>query len=48
MRNAVGIILLLWLGSLSVVAQDFPKAEIFGGYQYSRQNSTNLNGWNAP
>jgi len=47
MRNIVGIILLLWLGSLSVVAQDFPKAEIFGGYQYSRQNSTNLNGWNA-
>lgn len=47
MRNIVGIILLLWLASLSVVAQDFPKSDIFGGYQYSRQNSTNLNGWNA-
>lgn len=47
MRNTVGIILLLWLASLSVVAQDFPKAEVFGGYQYSRQNSTNLNGWNG-
>ena len=30
MRNTVGIILLLWLASLSVVAQDFPKAEVFG------------------
>jgi opacity protein-like surface antigen len=35
------------------VAQDNPKAEIFGGYQYTRVNpgggidSVNLNGWNA-
>jgi hypothetical protein len=47
MRNLVGIILLLVFISLAAVAQDFPKAEIFGGYQLSRQNSTNLNGWNA-
>jgi hypothetical protein len=47
MRNLVGIILLCVLASLTTVAQDFPKAELFGGYQYSRQNSTNLSGWNG-
>lgn len=47
MRNLVGIILVFLLVSLASLAQDFPKAELFGGYQLSRQNSTNLNGWNA-
>ncbi len=47
MRKFLTLTVLLLLGSLSVIAQDFPKAEVFGGYQYSRQNSTNLNGWNG-
>ena len=47
MRNCVCFAFLFLLASLTVAAQDFPKAEIFGGYQLSRQNSTSLNGWNA-
>jgi hypothetical protein len=47
MRKFLTLTVLVLLGSLLVAAQDFPKAEVFGGYQYSRQNSTNLNGWNA-
>src|SRR6185369_13882744 len=47
MRKLVSIILLLWLASLSAAAQDFPKAEIFGGYQLTRLDGTTLNGWNA-
>ena len=47
MRKFAGLILLFLLFSLVSVAQDFPKAEVFGGYQFSRQQSTNLNGWNA-
>ena len=47
MRRGMGIILLFLASSLAVAAQDFPKAELFGGYQYTRQNSTNLSGWDA-
>ncbi len=47
MRNFAGMILLFLLFSLASMAQDFPRAEVFGGYQYSRQQSTNLSGWNA-
>ena len=46
MHKLLTVTILLFLASLAV-AQDFPKAEIFGGYQFSRQNSSNLNGWNA-
>ncbi|MDD5543379.1 MAG: hypothetical protein PHX83_09405 [Acidobacteriia bacterium] len=46
---------LLWLGlvailvmPLSLLAQDYPKAEIFGGYSFQHvEGGTNLNGWNA-
>lgn len=32
----------------AVTAQAAPKAEIFGGYQYTRlQGGTNMNGWNG-
>ncbi|MBZ5705881.1 MAG: porin family protein [Acidobacteriia bacterium] len=47
------VISLLLVFSLIAVGQDNPKAEIFGGYQYTRVNpghgvdSLNLNGWNA-
>lgn len=49
---AVATSILLVLSCLAV-AQDNPKAEVFGGYQYTRVNpgsgidSVNLNGWNA-
>jgi opacity protein-like surface antigen len=48
------VISILLVFSLIAVGQDNPKAEIFGGYQYTRVNpgvsgvdSINLNGWNA-
>lgn len=52
MRNALlAVVCLLCLSALSV-AQDVPKAEVFGGYSYLRFNpgggtSFNNNGWNA-
>ena len=47
MRKLTGIILLFLLVAGAAVAQDFPKAEIFGGYQFTRQQSVNWNGWDA-
>jgi hypothetical protein len=47
------IIAVSLLVSLTAVAQDAPKAELFGGYQYTRLNPNgagtgfNFNGWNA-
>jgi len=40
---------LMFLVPLAAVAQDFPRAEIFGGYSYFRANPDefNLHGWNA-
>lgn len=52
MRKALlAVVCLLCLSALSV-AQDVPKAEVFGGYSYLRFNpgggtSFNNNGWNA-
>jgi len=48
MRNFVIFGLLLGLVSLPALAQDFPKAEIFGGYQFTRlEGGINANGFNA-
>jgi len=59
MRKLVVLIALLGLFSLPLMAQDTPKAEVFGGYQYTHItiNTTvagtsinkgfNFNGWNA-
>jgi len=44
------VVLVLSLLSLPVMAQDAPKAEVFGGYQFTRLGGTdgiNMNGWNA-
>jgi hypothetical protein len=47
------IIAVSLLFSLIAVAQEAPKAELFGGYQYTRLNPNgagtgfNFNGWNA-
>jgi opacity protein-like surface antigen len=51
MRKLIGIVLLFLLVSVVAVAQE-DKAEVFGGYQYTRLklsgvDSINLNGWNA-
>lgn len=53
MRRIVSLAGLLLLLTLPAAAQDPPKAEVFGGYQYTRVNpgegaeGINLNGWNA-
>lgn len=51
MRKIVLVTTLLGLFSLLAVAQDTPKAEVFGGYQFTHISaagqSENFNGWNA-
>jgi hypothetical protein len=47
MRKVWFSVLLILLCSLSVFAQSFPKAELFGGYSYDRRDSANYNGWIA-
>jgi opacity protein-like surface antigen len=53
MRKSVLVVLVLGLFSIPLFAQDFPKAEVFGGYQFlhlglpSGVPSQNMNGWNA-
>jgi hypothetical protein len=46
MRTLVIFVTLPML-ALAAVAQDHPKAEIFGGYQYLRLDPISTNGWNA-
>ena len=46
MRKLAGVAILMALFSLAAVAQE-SKAEVFGGYQYSRLDGSGLNGWNA-
>ena len=43
------LVLILFVGLLSIplVAQDYPKAEVFGGYQFLHSEGENFNGWNA-
>jgi hypothetical protein len=48
MRQLMILALFVGLLSLPVLAQDFPKAEIFGGYQYTHfEGGVDANGWNA-
>lgn len=48
MKRVFSIASLLFVCSLSAKAQDFPKAEVFGGYSFFRAGGgDNLNGWNA-
>ncbi len=44
MRKACLVMILLLLLSVQAVAQDTPKAEVFGGYSYA---GGNFHGWNA-
>ena len=43
------LVLIVFLGLLSfpLVAQDYPKAEVFGGYQFLHSEGEKFNGWNA-
>src|SRR6202158_482655 len=43
MRNILILLALILLTGGSVMAQDYPKAEIFGGYQYLRLNPGGAN-----
>jgi hypothetical protein len=46
-RKFIVLIFVLGLCSWSAMAADNPKAEIFGGYQYSHlEGGTSANGWN--
>lgn len=48
MRQLVILALSLGLLSVPVMAQNFPKTEIFGGYQFTHfEPGVNANGWNA-
>lgn len=53
MKKLISVAALLALLALPALAQDAPKAEVFGGYQYTRFNpgngvtGINMNGWNA-
>lgn len=49
MRKFIGLVLLLALFSVAALAQESaPKAELFGGYQYTRfDGGVNANGWNT-
>jgi len=48
MRKFVGVALFVCLFSFLVVAQEAPKAEVFGGYQFTHlEPSFNGSGWNG-
>src|SRR5260370_42506176 len=54
MKSLFSLIVVAGLLSLPLMAADYPKAEIFGGYQYLRVNDVfgtgfgfNANGWEA-
>jgi len=47
MKKLFSIVSLVLVCLFSAKAQDFPKAEVFGGYSYLRADGANLNGWNA-
>ena len=44
--RSLAILAVCLLASLSAVAEN-PKAEVFGGYQYTRMEGVNFNGWNG-
>jgi len=47
MRRLITVGCVVGLLTVSVVAADYPKAEIFGGYQYTHlEGGINANGWN--
>ncbi|MGZ4817487.1 MAG: hypothetical protein ACXVY9_00500 [Terriglobales bacterium] len=53
MRKLIGVVIVLLVVSIPVLCQENPRAEVFGGYQYTRINpgsgisGQNFNGWDA-
>lgn len=53
MKKLLGMAVVLMVVSVPVLCQDYPKADVFGGYQYTRIDpgsgisGENFNGWNA-
>lgn len=48
MKRLLSVTSLVLFACLSASAQEYPKAEVFGGYSYFRANGgANLHGWNA-
>lgn len=48
MRTFLTLFVLFGVFSLPVSAQDYPKGELFGGYQFTHlEPNLNANGWNA-
>ena len=48
MRNLIRFVAIFGLVCFSATAQDYPKVEVFGGYQFTHvYPNANANGWNA-
>lgn len=48
MKRLFSVTSLVLFAALSAMAQEYPKAEVFGGYSYFRADGgANLHGWNA-
>ncbi|MBZ5567639.1 MAG: hypothetical protein LAN64_07275 [Acidobacteriia bacterium] len=53
MKKLLGVAIVVMAISVPMLCQDYSKAEVFGGYQYTRLNfgsgtpGLNFNGWNA-
>ena len=47
MRKAIGVAVVLLAMSLVVMAQEGPRPEVAGGYQYTNLNGWHGNGWNG-
>lgn len=48
MKRFLSVTSLVLFATLSAVAQEYPRAEVFGGYSFFRADGgTNMNGWNA-
>jgi hypothetical protein len=45
MRKVLVTLALVFVVALPMLAQEYNKAEIFGGYQYTRMSGENFNGW---
>jgi len=48
MKKFLGVVVFLGLFSALMMGQDFPKAEVFGGYQYLHTGTIRINGEDLP
>ena len=47
MKTFFTLVVVVGLLSCPLLAADYPKAEVFGGYQFLHSEGDNMNGWNA-